>query len=348
MLADQLDYIVGVDPHRDSHALAVVHVLSGAVVFETNVVADSGGYAAVLELVEEHAPGRHAFAIEGTGSFGAGLTRFLTGRDERVLEVGRLRRERRAGGKTDALDAVRAARSVLTQKRPATPRAGGERQALQALVAAREGAVNAKRAGLCQLRDLLITTPEPLRSELRPLTRARLLRRLAATRPHGRHDPELRGSLLALRSIARRVLQLTAEERELAHEIETLTRKLAPQLLDQPGVGPHAAAQLVLSWSHQGRISSEAAFAKLAGAAPIPASSGQTIRYRLDRSGDRKLNRALHTILLTRKRCHPATTAYIQRRLQEGKTRREANRCLKRYLARNLYRLLEHGPPPAT
>ena len=186
MLADQLDYIVGVDPHRDSHALAIVHVVSGAVVFESTVIANNDGYARALELAERHAPGRRAFAIEGTGSFGAGLTRFLTGRGERVLEVGRLRRERRSGGKTDALDAVRAARSVLSQQRPATPRAGGERQALQALVAAREGAVNAKRAGLCQLRDLLITTPEPLRSELRPLTRARLLQRLAATRPHGR------------------------------------------------------------------------------------------------------------------------------------------------------------------
>ncbi len=348
MLADQLDYIVGVDPHRDSHSLAVVHVVSGVVVFESTVDANRDGYAQTLSLVDEQAPGRRAFAIEGTGSFGAGLTRFLTGRGERVLEVSRLRRERRSGGKTDALDAVRAARSVLGRERPSTPRAGGERQALQALVAAREGAVNAKRAGLCQLRDLLITTPEPLRNELRPLTRARLLQRLAATRPETRRDPELRGSLLALRSIARRVLQLTSEERELAREIEALTRRLAPQLLDQPGVGAHAAAQLVLSWSHPGRISSEAAFARLAGAAPIPASSGQTIRYRLDRSGDRKLNRALHMILVTRKRTHPETIAYIERRIQEGKTRREANRCLKRYLARNLYRLLEHGPPIAT
>ncbi len=247
MLADQLDYVVGVDPHRDSHCLAVVRVQSGAVVFESTVIANSDGYAHALELVDVHATGRRAFAVEGTGSFGAGLTRFLTDQGERVLEVGRLRRERRSGGKTDALDAVRAARSVLAQQRPSTPRAGGERRALQALVAAREGAVNAKRAGLCQLRDLLITAPEPLRSELRPLTRARLLQRLAATRPHGRQDAELRGSMLALRSIARRVLQLTAEERDLAREIETLTRKLAPQLLDQPGVGPHAAAQLVLS-----------------------------------------------------------------------------------------------------
>src|SRR5437764_2423045 len=214
MLADQLDYIVGVDPHRDSHALAVVHVVSGAVVFESTVIADSDGYGQALRLVDQHAPGRRAFAVEGTGSFGAGLTRFLTVRGEQVLEVGRLRRERRSGGKTDALDAIRAARSVLASQPPATPRAGGERQALQALVAAREGAVNARRAGLCQLRDLVITTPEPLRSQLRPLSTARLLQRLAASRPAGRCDPELRGSLLALRSIARRVLALTAEERE--------------------------------------------------------------------------------------------------------------------------------------
>ncbi len=348
MLADQLDYVVGVDPHRDMHALAVVHVLSGAVVLETTVAASSDGYAQALKLAEVHASGRRAFAVEGTGSFGAGLTRFLSGRGERVLEVSRLRRERRSGGKTDALDAIRAARSVLGQERPATPRAGGERQALQALVAAREGAVDAKCAALGQLRDLLVTTPEPLRGELRLLTPARLLKRLAATRPDGRRDPELRGTMLALRSIARRVLQVTAEERELAREIETIIRKLAPQLLDQPGVGPHSAAQLVLSWSHRGRITSEAAFARLAGVAPIPASSGQTVRYRLDRSGDRKLNRALHTILVTRKRAHPATIAYIERRIQEGKTRREATRCLKRYLARSLYRLLEHGPPLAT
>jgi hypothetical protein len=156
MLADQLDYVIGVDPHRDSHALAVVHVVTGAVIFETTVVADGGGYAAALELVDAYAVGRRAFAVEGTGSFGAGLTRFLVGRGERVLEVGRLRRERRSGGKTDALDAIRAARSALSRERPATPRAGGERQALQALVAAREGAVNAKRAALCQLRDLVV------------------------------------------------------------------------------------------------------------------------------------------------------------------------------------------------
>jgi transposase len=344
MLADQVDYVIGVDPHRDTHALAVVEVRTGGVVLETSVDASASGYARALGLARRHAPGRRAFAIEGTGSFGAGLARFLGGADERVLEVARLRRERRPAGKTDALDAVRAARSVLAQERPAEPRAGGEREALRALLAAREGAVNARRAALCQLRDLLITTPEPLRSELRPLTRAQLLRRLAAARPNRQSDLELRGMLQALRALARRVQQLTNEERELAREIEKLTRRLAPQLLEQPGVGPLAAAQIVVSWSHRGRIASEAAFARLAGCAPIPASSGQTVRYRLDRSGDRRLNRALHMILVTRRRTHAPTIAYIERRIQEGKTRREANRCLKRYLARSLYRQLEQTP----
>ncbi len=269
MLADQLDYVVGVDPHRDAHALAILDVRTGGVVFEATAVADAEGYARVLRLADRHASGRRAFAVEGTGSFGAGLTRFLVAQQERVLEVGRLRRERQSG-KSDALDAIRAARSVLGQTRPARPRAGGEREALRALTAAREGAVTARRAGLCQLRGLLVSAPEPLRAELRSLSRAQLLRRLAAVRPERRQDPELRGTLLALRALARPVKTLTVEERELEREIETLTRKLAPQLLDQPGVGPLAAAQILISWSHRGRIRSEAAFARLAGCAPIP------------------------------------------------------------------------------
>jgi transposase len=300
MLAEELDFVVGVDSHRDVHALAVVAVPSGAVVFEASIAADGGGYAEALRLTSQHAPGRRAFAIEGTASYGAGLSRFLLDHDEQVFEVGRPRRERRSGGKTDALDAIRAARSVLTQKRAAMPRSAGEREALRTLMAAREGAAIAKQAGLNQLYALLVTTPEPLRAELRALTRARLLNRLAAMRPTRRRDPELRGTLLALRAVARRVQNLTLEERQLAREIDRLVRKLAPQLLDQPGVGALLAAQILLSWSHRGRLPNEAAFARLAGVAPIPASSGQTIRYRLDRSGDRKLNRTLHLILLTR------------------------------------------------
>jgi transposase len=344
MLADQLDYVIGVDPHRDVHAIAIIEVRTGGVVYESAVAANTGGYRRTVALAAEHASGRRAFAVEGSGSFGAGLTRFLSGQGETVFEVGRLRRERRSGGKTDALDAIRAARVVLAQERPAKPRAGGQREALRALMVAREGAVNARRAGLCQLRDLIITAPEPLRSELRPLARGPLLKRLAAVRPTRHVDVELRGTLHALRSLAHRIDSLTAEERDLETEIATLTRELAPQLLEQPGVGPLAAAQLLLSWSHPGRVRSEAAFARLAGCAPIPASSGQTIRYRLDRSGDRQLNRALYMILINRRRWHQPTIDYIARRRDDGKTSREANRCLKRYLARNLYRLLEHPP----
>ena len=166
MVADQLDYVVGVDPHRDQHAVGCRRSREWCVVFETCVAADSGGYAEALVVAETYAPGRRVFAVEGTGSYGAGLTRFLTASGEQVFEVGRLLRQRHGSGKTDALDAVRAARSVHAQERPATPRTSGEREALRALMAAREGAVNAKRAGLCQLRDLLVTTPEPLRAEL--------------------------------------------------------------------------------------------------------------------------------------------------------------------------------------
>jgi transposase len=346
MLADELDYVIGVDPHRDTNAFAVVEVRSGGVLFETDLAASESGYRAALCVAVEHAPGRRAFAVEGSGSFGAGLTRFLTARGELVFEVGRSRRERRSGGKTDALDAIRTARSVLAQSRPALPRAGAERDGLRALMVARESALIAKKACLCQLRALIVTCPEPLRRELSPLTQGRLLSRCASLRPDQHKQNAHRGTLVALKALATRTQALTREERELEREISALVDQLAPQLLTEQGVGPISAAQLVVSWSHRGRIRNEAAFARLAGAAPIPASSGQTIRHRLDRGGDRQLNRALQTIVLTRRRQHPATITYMQRRRSEGKTNREATRCLKRYLARHLYRLLEAGATP--
>jgi transposase len=285
-------------------------------------------------------PGRS----KGTGSYGAGLARFLAKRGEWVLEVGRTRRERRSHAKTDALDALRAARSMLGEAELASPRAGGEREALRALMVARAGALAAEKAGLCQLRALLVTCPEPLRGELRSLTRARLLRRLAAVRPHRHADAELRGTLIALRALARRVQALTAEEHELKREVQALVARLAPALLDEPGVGPVAAAHVLLSWSHRGRFRGEAAFARLAGTAPIPASSGLVHRHRLDPGGDRQLNRALHAVIVSRRKNHAPTIAYIERKTREGKSTREAIRCLKRYLARSLFRALEAMP----
>ena len=347
MLADEVDYVIGVDPHRDTHTFAVVEAGSGGLVFDGQVAASVSGYLEALRSAGTHVLGRRAWAIEGTGSYGAGLSRFLAERGELVVEVGRLRRQRRSQAKTDALDALRTARSVLGETRLAEPRVGGERDGLRALMVARESALVAKKACLCQLRALIVTCPEPLRTELAPLTRARLLSRCVSLRPDRHKREDWRATLLALRSLAARAQALTLEERALEREIRTLVTQLAPQLLTEPGVGPISAAQLVISWSHPGRVRSEAAFARLAGAAPIPASSGQTIRYRLDRGGDRKLNRALQTIILTRRRQHPATIAYIERRRAEGKTRRESVRCLKRYLARHLYRLLEAPPSPA-
>jgi transposase len=343
MLADRLDYVVGVDTHRDTHALAVVAaVTGGVVVVEPALSACPRGYRRLLALADTHAAGARAFAIEGTGSYGAGLARFLAGRGERVLEVERPDRKRAQRGKSDVLDAVRAARGVLGADKLARPRAGGRRAALQALLRTREGALGARRAALCQLRALIVTAPLELREELRALTRARLLKRCAQLRPGS--TPDTRGTRLALRLLARRIQLLTAEERALKQEITTLVEQLAPRLLTEPGIGPISAAQVLVAWSHPGRLRSEAAFARLAGAPPIPASSGRTIRHRLDRGGDRQLNRALHTIIISRRKHHQPTIAYVERRLSEGKTQPEAIRCLKRFLARRLFRTLEATP----
>jgi transposase len=343
MLADRLDYVVGVDTHRDTHALAVVAAATGGVVVvEPALSACPRGYRRLLALADAHAAGARAFAIEGTGSYGAGLARFLAGRGERVLEVERPERKRAQRGKSDVLDAVRAARGVLGADKLARPRAGGRRAALQALLRTREGALGARRAALCQLRALIVTAPVELREELRALTPARLLKRCAQLRPGS--TPDSRGTRLALRLLAQRIQLLTAEERALKREITTLVEQLAPRLLTEPGIGPISAAQVLVAWSHPGRLRSEAAFARLAGAAPIPASSGRTIRHRLDRGGHRQLNRALHTIIISRRKHHQPTIAYIEHRLSEGKTQPEAIRCLKRFLARRLFRTLEATP----
>jgi transposase len=345
MLADELDFVIGVDTHRDVHAFCVVAAGSGGVVFvEPGLSACPQGYRQALDLARVHAPGVRVFAIEGAGAYGAGLARFLCAQGERVLEVERPARPKPRRGKSDVIDAVRAARSLLGADKPVTPRSEGRRAALQALVRVREGAIGARRAALCQLRALLVTAPAPLREQLRPLTRAQLIRCCAALRPRAAADQ--RGTRLALRLLARRIQALDLEEQTLKQEIATLVEQLAPPLLDEPGVGPISAAQVIVAWSHRGRLRSEAAFAHLAGASPIPASSGKRVRHRLDRGGDRQLNRALHTVILSRRKNHPATIAYIQRRTSEGKTTREAIRLLKRYLARHLFRVLEAMPQP--
>jgi transposase len=209
---------------------------------------------------------------------------------------------------------------------------------------ARRGAVDVRKEALVQLRSVIVTAPDKLRSELRGLTQKQLIDRCSRLRRSNTRTPDELAATFVLRSLARRVQAATLEAAELQTEILAHVRALAPRLLDEPGVGPIVAAQLIVSWSYKGRVRSEAAFARLAGVAPIPASSGQTIRHRLSRGGDRQLNRALHTVILHRRLHDPATRDYIARRVTEGKTSRDAARLLKRYLARHLYRLLNHEP----
>jgi transposase len=325
--------------------LAVVAAPAGGVVARRAVAANARGYRETLRFAEQYAPGSRAWAIEGTGSYGAGLARHLVGHGEAVLEISRSPRvERRVSGKDDSLDAARTARAALASETLALPRSGERREALRLLVVARRSAVDVRREALAQLRGVIVTAPDRLRQQLRGLPVGTLLERCSHLRRSSTASPAELATRLVLRSLARRIEAATVEADELEQELLGHVRALAPALLDEPGVGPIVAAQLIVAWSHAGRLRSEACFARLAGVAPIPASSGQTTRHRLSRGGDRQLNRALHTVILHRRQHDPATRDYIARRTAEGKSRRDATRLLKRYLARHLYRLLEQQP----
>jgi transposase len=345
MLADELGYVLGVDTHRDEHVLAVVTAPAGAVIAGTTAPANVRGYRQLLRVAARHAPGRRAWAIEGTGSYGAGLARYLAERGEAVLEVSRTpRAERRLRGKDDALDAARTAGVALASATLALPRAGERRDALRLLIA-RRSAVDVRREALTQLRAVIVTAPDQLRQELRRLPSGKLLDRCSRLRRTTSAATDELATRLVLRSLARRIQAATLEADELERELLTHIRALAPALLDEPGVGPVVAAQLIVAWSHRGRLRSEACFARPAGVAPVPASSGQTQQHRLSRGGDRQLNRAIHTVALHRRQHDQATKDYIARRIAEGKSRRDATRPLKRYPARHLYRLLQQQEP---
>jgi transposase len=349
MLAERVDYAIGVDTHRDQHTLAVVAAPTGAVLAQTSVRTDAHGYREALRFAERHAGGARVWAIEGAGHYGAGFTRYLNQHSETVVEVSRsLRGERRLRGKNDPLDALRAARAALAAETLTLPRAGQRQEALRVLLLARRSAVDVRRLALVQLRSVIVTAPEALREELRRLPTGQLIRRCSRFRRSDSRTPDELAIVLVLRSLARRILAATEEADELEREILEHVRATAPKLLEEAGVGPIVAAQLIVSWSHHDRIHSEAAFARLAGVAPLPASSGQTIRHRLSRGGDRQLNRALHTVVLHRRQHDPATRDYIARRVAEGKSTRDATRALKRYLARHLYRVMQNASPAMT
>ena len=278
MPADAPAHVIGVDPDRDSVTASVVEASTTAEVAAAAFTASRGGYVQLLEWADRHtSTEQRTWAIEGAGGYGAGLAGHLNDAGERVVEFGHPRSAAtRDGAKTDALDARRAAREVLGQREPCIPRARGRREALRVLDTTRRGAQRARVAAICELKALLVTAPVDLRDQLRGLTTAALVAKCSALRPPQSPDEELAATKQALRSIARRIKTLTEETDQLEAAIRPLISAAAPQLLDQPGVGPITAAQIYIAWSHHGRCRNEAAFARLGGVAPLEASSGQT------------------------------------------------------------------------
>jgi len=345
MLADLVDVVIGVDTHTDTHTAAVVLAGTGAAVAELTVSTDSAGLRSLL-LWAQLQPGRRCWAVEGTGSFGLGLTELLEAHNEDVIEVERPHRAaRRHGAKSDSIDAVRAARDALTLEHRIVPKHGPERAALAALLTVRRSAVDAVREAHQQLGALILTAPQALREQFAKATTDHKLAIATALRIPPRADVRTRATITALRTLARRAISLTKEAKTHEKALLAIVKSWRPELLDQYGVGAIVAATVLCAWSHTGRFRSDAAFATLAGAAPIPADSGKRSgKYRLSRYGNRDLNSALHIIAITRIQRDPTTRAYVERRRAEGKTDREIRRCLKRYIARQLYKLLETAP----
>ena len=349
MLAELVELVIGVDTHADTHTAALLTAANGALLDTMTVSADPDGYAQLAAWADRHG-GLRAWAVEGAGGYGAGLTRHLTQNGEMVVELDRpIRPARRAGAKSDRIDAERAARDALSRTRLAAPKTGPERAALATLLTARRSAVDAAATAQRQLRAQVITAPEQVRARFRGHTTNSMIDIAGRVRPNAAAaDVEVFTVLATLRALARRIRALQTEAADHEKAIRAIVRSWRPDLLDLTGVGPIVAAAVLTAWSHPGRCRSDAAFAMLAGAAPIPASSGKTVRYRLNRSGNRQLNRALHTVALSRLRYDEPTRTYADKRRHEGRSDREIKRCLKRYIARQLYRQLENPPTSAT
>lgn len=358
-LAEIVDVVIGVDTHVKTHSAALIEVATGGVIAQITVAADFEGYTELLDFATDHAQAHgplRAWALEGTGSHGRGLSAYLHALEELVFEVERPHRPHRSGGaKSDPIDAIRAARDALARARIGTPRGSGPaaeqaqtRQALAARLAARRSAVQAAGDARRQLFSAVLTAPEALRTRLRGLRAEQLIEKILRLDPRtnwANAEVETATAVACLQALARRTRTLETEAAEHEHHIKTLVASWRPDLLTQFGVGPITAATVLCAWSHPGRIHSEAAFAKLAGTSPIEATSGAIhTRHRLNRYGDRRLNAALHTIAIVRQRHHQPTRTYTARRTNEGKNPREIRRCLKRYIARDLYRTLETPP----
>jgi transposase len=342
MPRQQVEVTGGVDTHKETHTAAAVDG-AGRVLGSAQFPATAAGYRALLGWLRGH--GRVVLVgVEGTGVYGAGLARFLAAEGVPTVEVDRPdRKARRWQGKSDPVDAEAAARAALAAVRTGVPKQrDGRVEALRNLRVARRCAVGQRADVLRRMHMLVVTAPDPLRAQLRALSARHLVTACAAARPDRAQaaDPAV-AARIALRSLARRHQQLTADLDELDATIAPLVAAAAPRLLELNGVGIDVAGQLlVTAGENTHRLRSEAAFAMLCGAAPLPASSGKTNRHRLNRGGDRQANAALYRIVLCRLRWDPRTRAYADRRTKEGLSKPEIIRCLKRYIAREIYTAL--------
>lgn len=336
----------GVDTHGQTHHAAALDGV-GRELGNREFPTTPSGYRALLHWLRGYGQ-LERVGIEGTGTYGAALARHLSAAGIQVVEVDRPdRTARRAQGKSDPLDAYSAARAALARRAVGVPKArDGQVEAIRALRVARSSAVKARSQTTNQLKALLITAPAELREQLRGLTTAKLIDTCARLRPAGNvADPE-HATKTALRRLARRHQFLSEEIHDADTELTALVADAAPRLITLPGVGTEVAGQLLTTaGDNPDRLHSEAAFAHLCGVAPIPASSGRTRRHRLNRGGDRAANNALYVVALNRLRYDRRTRAYAARRTLEGLSKPEIIRCLKRYLARELYHALQPTKP---
>lgn len=334
----------GVDTHSDVHVAAVLDSATGRLLGVESFPADTAGYAALHAWVGSFGT-VDAVGVESTGAWGAGLARHLVAAGVRVIEVDRPdRKARRQEGKSDPIDAESAARAVLSGRATGTPKSGdGPVEAVRSLEIVCHGAIRDRTRAINQFKALLVTAPADLRERLAPQSFQRQLELARRFRDHS--DPVEAQLRFSLKTLARKIAFLDEQIAELEARMNTLCGEAAPALAGTFGVGPHVAAQLLATvGDNPERIGSEAAFAKLCAACPVPASSGKTQRHRLNRGGDRRANQALYTIVLVRMRHHPPTRAYVARRTTEGKTRAEIMRCLKRFVAREIYNIITNPP----
>jgi len=339
----------GVDTHGHTHHAAVIDTM-GRHLADREFPATATGYRDLLAWLHTHGE-LAAVGVEGTGAYGAELARVLTGAGVTVIDVDRPdRKTRRMKGKSDPIDAYAAATAVASGRASGSPKSRiGTVESIRVLRIARRSAVKARTQAINQIRSLLVAAPAALREQVEGLPHADLIRTLARLRPAADLSMPLNATKAALCRLARRHHALDEEIAELDAQITPLVRQAAPQLLDLFGAGPHTAGQLLVSaGDNPERMRSEAAFAHLTGVAPIPASSGRTHRHRLNRGGDRAANNALHTIVLVRMRYDPRTRAYVERRTTEGLSKKDIMRCLKRFVAREVYRALTATPPTRT